>query len=266
MRSNPVKHALRNDEAQIGTWLSLANPTAARFMARTGFKWLTLDMEHSPADWETAATIFGAVADAGCVPLARVPFTNLENAKRALDAGAYGIVFPMCNSREEAEEAVAVCKYPPHGRRSVGGGTHVLNFATNGTEYFHRANDEVLVIVQAEHVLAVERCESIFSVPGLDAMFIGPNDLLASMHRTPAMEVEDPDFVEALRRLRETARRCGIAPGIHTGTTEQVRRRVAEGFRFVAVSSELGFMLSEAGRVVAETIGPGAATEGPVKY
>ncbi len=265
MRSNPVKAALRADEVQVGTWLSLASPIAARFMARTGFRWLTLDIEHSPADWETAALIFGLIADAGCVPLARVPFTNLESAKRALDAGAYGIIFPMCNSREEAEEAVAVCKYPPIGRRSVGGGMHVLNFATNGTEYFHRANDEILVVVQAEHVLAVERCEQIFSVPGLDAMFIGPNDLLASMGRTPAMEVPDPDFVEAVRRLRDTARRFGIAPGIHVGTVEQARRRMAEGFRFIAVSSELGFMLAEANRVAGECVGA-AVSEGPVKY
>jgi 4-hydroxy-2-oxoheptanedioate aldolase len=266
MRTNPVKAALRAGEPQIGTWLSLASPMAARFMARTGFRWLTLDIEHSPANWETAALIFGAVADAGCVPLARVPFTSLENAKRALDAGAYGIVFPMCNSREEAEEAVAICRYPPQGRRSVGGGMHVLNFDTNGTEYFHRANDEILVIVQAEHTLAVERCDRILSVPGLDAMFIGPNDLLASMHRTPAMETQDPDFVEALRRLRETARKHGVAPGIHVGNSEQARRRASEGFQFIAVSSELGFMLTEAHRSVGQCVAEAAESSGPVKY
>lgn len=266
MRVNTVKHQLRADVPQVGTWLSLASPLAARFMARSGFRWLTLDIEHSPADWETAASIFGVVADAGCVPLARVPAISLENAKRALDAGAFGIVFPMCNSREEAEEAVAVCKYPPLGRRSVGGGSHVLNFGTNSTEYFHRANDEILVIVQAEHYLAVENCDAIFSVPGLDGMFIGPNDLLASMGRTPAMEVDEPEFVEALRVLRETAVKHGIAPGIHVGTPEQANRRIAEGFRFIAVSSELGFMLSAAHQAVRDCVGEDQATAGPVKY
>jgi len=265
MRTNPVRAALKADRPQIGTWLSLASPIAARFMARTGFRWLTLDMEHSPVDWETAALIFGLVADAGCVPLARVPFTSLENAKRALDAGAFGIVFPMCNSREQAEEAVAVCRFPPAGRRSIGGGMHVLNFATTSTEYFHRANEEILVVIQAEHVQAVERCEEIFSVPGVDAMFVGPNDLLASMNRTPAMESPEPEFVEALARLQSTARRFGVAPGIHVGTVEQAQRRVTEGFRFIAVSSELGFMLSEANRVAAQLFGESSA-EGPVKY
>lgn len=265
MRTNPVKHALKADIPQVGTWLSLASPIAARFMARTGFRWFTLDLEHSPASWETAALIFGLIADAGAVPLARVPFNSLENAKRALDAGAFGIVFPMCNSREEAEEAVAACRFPPAGRRSIGGGMHVLNFATTTTEYFHRANEEILVIIQAEHVLAVERCEEIFSVPGVDAMFIGPNDLLASMGRTPAMDSPDAEFVEAVQRLHDVARKNGVAPGIHVGTVEQARKRIAEGFRFIAVSSELGFMLSEANRVAAECAGTDIQ-EGPVKY
>lgn len=260
MRTNPVKAALRTGQAQVGTWLSLASPMAARFMARTGFHWLTLDIEHSPANWETAALIFGAVADAGGVPLARVPFNNLENAKRCLDAGAYGIVFPMCNSVEEAEAAVAACKYPPEGRRSVGGGLHTLNFNATASDYYRRANDEILVIVQAEHIAAVENCDEIFAVPGLDGMFVGPNDLLSSMHKTPAMETDDPQFVEALRRLRETAVRHGIAPGIHVADAEAARRRMAEGWQFIAISSELGFMLDSAYTTVEAALGTQGAT------
>src|SRR5437016_2956788 len=144
MRTNPVKAALREGQAQVGTWLSLASPMAARFMARTGFHWLTLDVEHSPVNWETAAQVFGTIADAGGVPLARVPFNSLENVKRALDAGAFGIVFPMCNSVEEVEQAVAVCKYPPQGVRSVGGGLHAMNFQATTADYYRRANDEIL--------------------------------------------------------------------------------------------------------------------------
>ena len=266
MRSNPVKAALKEGRVQVGTWLSLASPLAARYLARTGFHWINLDMEHSPASWETAALIFGTIADAGGVPLARIPSITPENVKRTLDAGAFGIVFPMCNTVEEAELAVASCRYPPLGQRSVGGSLHALNFQTNAAEYYRRANDEILVIVQAEHIQAVENCERILSVPGIDGVFVGPNDLLASMGKTPAMETDDPDFVAALRHVRETAVRCGVAPGIHVANAEAANRRIAEGWRFLAVSSELGFLLDASRATVKAVIGEPSDPTAPARY
>jgi 4-hydroxy-2-oxoheptanedioate aldolase len=266
MRSNPVKAALKAGKPQIGTWLSLASPMAARFMARCGFHWITLDIEHSPADWETAATIFGAIADAGGVPLVRIPCGSHENVKRALDLGAYGVIFPMCNSVEEAREAVAACKYAPAGRRSVGGGLHALNFQANAAEYYRRANDEILVIVQTEHIRAVENCEAIYSVPGIDGTFVGPNDLLSSMGKAPAMDSDDPEFVAALRRVQETASKCGIACGIHAADAEAANRRIAAGWQFIAISSELGFMQSGAQEAVRKTIGAAAAGGQAARY
>ena len=263
MRSNPVKAALRDGQAQVGTWLSLASPLAARFMARTGFHWLTLDMEHTPADWSTAAHIFGFVAEAGGVPLARIPFNSVENVKRALDAGAFGIVFPMCNSVAEAEQAVAACKYPPQGVRSVGGALHTLNFGATAADYYRQANDEILVIVQAEHIDAVNNCEQIFRVPGIDAMFVGPNDLLSSMHKTPNMDSTDPAFVDALAHLRTTAQQCGIAPGIHVSNPDAAKRRIEEGWRFVAIGSELAFMLNSARATSEAVIGTENAAGSP---
>jgi 4-hydroxy-2-oxoheptanedioate aldolase len=265
MKTNTVKAALRAGQTQIGTWLSLPSPLAARYMARTGFHWLNLDMEHSPVDWETAAVIFGSIADAGGIPLVRVPINSYENVKRALDSGAYGLVFPMCNSAEEAEAAVAACRYPPQGRRSVGGGLHAINFGCSAAEYYRRANDEILVMVQIEHVKGVENCEAICKVEGVDGVFVGPNDLLASMHKTPAMETDDPQFVEALRHIRTTAERCGVAPGLHVADAEAARRRAAEGWRFIAISSELGFMQRAAQETVKEAIGA-TIGEGAARY
>jgi 4-hydroxy-2-oxoheptanedioate aldolase len=260
MRTKSVKAALREGRTQVGTWLSLASPLAARYMARTGFNWLTLDIEHSPANWETAAQIFGSIADAGGVPLVRVPANSHENVKRALDAGAYGVVFPMCCSREEAEQAVAACKYPPEGRRSVGGGLQMLNFDATPEEYYRRANDEILVMVQTEHIAAVENADAICSVPGIDGIFVGPNDLLASMGKPPAMETDDPAFVDALRHLRETAVKHGIAPGIHVADAPMAHRRMAEGWKFVAIGSELAFMLQSA-RATAQAAVPEASKD-----
>ena len=252
MRSNTVRAALRRQSPQFGTWLTLASPLAARFMARAGFDWLTLDLEHSTVNMETADTIFGAIADAGGIPLARVPANSPENAKRVLDAGAFGVIFPMCCSAEEAGRAVAACRYPPGGSRSVGGGTHALNFGGSPREYYARANEEILVIVQIEHIAGVENCEAICSTQGVDAVFIGPNDLLSSMGRTPEMETEDREFVEALQHVRETAARCGIASGIHTANSEAAARRAAEGFHFIAIGSEMSFMVDAARSAAAE--------------
>src|SRR6266849_2133711 len=142
MRPNPVKRLLKEGKPAVGTWLSLGSIIAARFMARAGFAWLTVDLEHSLVDWETATHMFASIADAGCTALARVPSNRHDNIKRVLDNGAQGIVVPMVNSREEALAAVAAAKYPPIGNRSVGGSVHALNFQATPDEYYARANDE----------------------------------------------------------------------------------------------------------------------------
>src|SRR5437870_11082307 len=128
MRANPVQNALREGQPSVGTWLSLGSITAARFLARAGFAWLPVDVEHSLVDWETATHMFATIADAGCTALARVPGNRHDHIKRVLDNGAMGVVAPMVNSRKEAEDAVAAMLYPPAGNRSVGGSVHALNF------------------------------------------------------------------------------------------------------------------------------------------
>src|SRR4051795_7086790 len=170
MRPNPVKQALREKQPAVGTWLSLGSITAARVMARAGFAWLTVDIEHSLVDWEAATHMFASIADAGCTALARVPANRHDHIKRVLDNGAHGIVVPMVNSRQEALDAVAAAKSPPAGNRSVGGSVHALNFGCTANEYYARANDEVLVVLQCEHIQAVRDADEIFSVPGIDAI------------------------------------------------------------------------------------------------
>src|SRR5437868_12675170 len=152
MRANPVKQALQAGQPSVGTWLSLGSITAARFLARAGWAWLTVDVEHSLVDWETATHLFASIADGGCTALARVPSNRHDHIKRALDNGAHGVVVPMVNSRDEALAAVAAARYPPAGNRSVGGSVHALNFGATAGDYYARANDEVLVVLQCEHI------------------------------------------------------------------------------------------------------------------
>src|SRR5215470_3833160 len=207
MKPNAVKKALRAGQPSVGTWLSLGSITAARFLARCGFAWLTVDIEHSLVDWETATHMFASIADAGCTALARVPANRHDHIKRVLDNGAHGIVVPMVNSRQEALDAVAAARYPPVGNRSVGGGAHALNFDATPADYYARANDEILVVLQCEHIKAVEDADAIFSVPGIDAIFVGPNDLAASMrskdNKPPSAEATS----QAMKHILETCRK-----------------------------------------------------------
>lgn len=249
VKTNGVKKALHEGRPQVGTWLSLGSVVAARFLARTGLPWLTVDIEHSHTDIQTAAHMFGAIADAGCVPLARVSTGRHDLIKSVLDCGAMGIVAPMVMDADEARTIVAACKYPPHGNRSVGGGLHSLNFATNADNYYRRANDEILVIIQTEHIQAVERAEEIYSVPGVDAVFVGPNDLMASMRDADGSPPDRVTFERALTRILQACQHCGVAPGIHCFSIESARERIEQGWRFIALNSELKFMLEGAAEV-----------------
>jgi 4-hydroxy-2-oxoheptanedioate aldolase len=259
MRPNPVKQALKAGRPSIGTWLSLGSITAARFLARAGFAWLTVDIEHSLVDWETATHMFAAIADAGCVALARVPSNRHDHIKRVLDNGAHGIVVPMVNSRAEAEAAVSAALYPPTGTRSVGGSVHALNFGTTAADYFARANDEVLIVLQCEHIQAVEDADAIFSVPGIDAIFVGPNDLAASMRGQDGKPASAEATAQAHQRILAACKKHGVPAGYHCIHPEEVKVRLAEGWQFLAVASELRLMLNG----VADVVGPlGLARQG----
>lgn len=246
MRKNHAREKLKRGEPSLGTWLTLPDPTAAQLMARTGFDWLTVELEHTPVTFETAAQSFAIIAASGTVPLARVPWNTGENIKRVLDTGGWGVVVPMVNSKAEAEAVVDAARYQPLGRRSIGGQLHAANFDTDPATYYRDANEEILVVVMAEHVDAIERADDILSVPGIDAVFIGPNDLHNSMGRPPVFESDDRQFVESVEHVLRTAKKRGVAAGIHVLDAATAQRRIKEGFQFVAVASEAGFMLAKA--------------------
>lgn len=251
MKKNHVRAKLKRGEPSVGTWLTLPDPVAAHLMARTGFDWLTVEMEHTNITNRIAAESFAIIAATGPAPFARVPWNTGENIKRVLDTGAWGIVVPMVNSRAEAEAAVAAARYQPLGTRSVGGQLHALNFDTDPATYYAQANEEILVVVMAEHIQAVEAADEILSVPGIDAVFIGPNDLHNSMGLKPTFASDKKEVVEAIDHIRKTARKHGVAPGIHVLDATTAKRRIEEGFQFIAVASEVAMMLGKAREITA---------------
>jgi 4-hydroxy-2-oxoheptanedioate aldolase len=179
-----------------------------------------------------------------------VPANRHDHIKRVLDNGAMGVVVPMVNSRAEAEAAVSAMLYPPWGTRSVGGSLPPLNFGTTAPDYFAHANEELLVVLQCEHITAVENADAIFSVPGIDAIFVGPNDLAASMRSKDGKPPSGEATSEAMKHILATCKKHGVAPGVHCMSGEEARVRIDEGWQFVAVTSELKMMLDGASAVL----------------
>ncbi|MEI6234574.1 MAG: aldolase/citrate lyase family protein [Planctomycetota bacterium] len=259
MRTNHVRAKLKRGEVSIGTWLSLPDPLAAKLMARVGFDWLNVDLEHTPTSLETATMSFAMIASEGVAPLARVPWNHGQNIKRVLDNGAWGIVVPMINSADEARAAIHDARYAPLGNRSVGGQLHAVSFNTSPANYYEKANDEILVVLMAEHVKSIAALEEIAKVPGIDALFVGPNDLLQSMGEKPGFDSPSQQFNDALKRVVSVAKAHGIAPGIHVADAAMAKKRIAEGFQFIAVASEVGMMLAKAAETAkALDLGAGA--------
>jgi 4-hydroxy-2-oxoheptanedioate aldolase len=246
MKINPVKRALKAGKPTFGTWLSMGDLYASRILARMNFAWLTLDIEHSAIDWSQAAMIFAAIADAGGVPLARVPKGNHDYIKRVLDAGAWGIVVPMVDTVEQAQIAIRAAKYPPQGNRSLGGGMHSMNFDATGPEYFKHANDEILVVLQTESPTGVANAEAIYSLPGVDAIFVGPVDLRAQMRAPDGTEATDEEFEAMLQKVIAAGKKTGTPTGMHVMDPHSALKRAEQGMQFIAVGSDLRLMSTEA--------------------
>jgi 4-hydroxy-2-oxoheptanedioate aldolase len=204
---------------------------------------VVIDTEHGSIDIETTQAIIRAIADTDTVPVVRVPWNDPMPIKRALDAGAYGLVIPMVNSREEAIKAVQASRYPPDGIRSYGGPRVRLY---GGVDYFEHANEEIALIVQIEHIDAVNRIDEILSVKGVDAFFIGPSDLGISMGLKPGLDNTDPRHVEAVSKVMAAGKRHQVPGGILVGSPEAVNQRISEGFQFIGLSSDEGFLRSGA--------------------
>lgn len=242
MRKNTAKQLLQNGKPAVGVWINWPSPVAAEALASVGWDWLVVDTEHGAVDLETLQSLFIAIGATPTVPMCRVPWNDHVGIKRVLDAGSMGIVVPMVVNAEEAERAVQAAKYPPEGVRSSGGGRWRYAYGPN---YSEEANDEIAVIVMIEHVDAVRNAEEILSVKGVDACFIGPNDLAWSMSpygRARGSAEHQALIAEVLR----AAKKVGVPAGIHCGGPEEVNQRIDQGFQFLACANDAAFMMKSA--------------------
>ena len=252
-RPNQGKEAFRTrllrGDLLTGTLVTLPSTEIAEILAEAGFDWLFVDLEHSTLDVRAAQSILQAVGGrVDC--LLRVPLNDEIWIKKALDTGASGIIVPQVNSAADARRAVRCSKYPPQGGRSAGM-ARAHGYGARAREYFERANAGIALIVQAEHVEAVRNIEAILEVEGVDAVFIGPYDLSASLGKMG--QVEDPDVQAAIERVRRACRERGTPLGIFAASGERARDYVADGYRLVAAGGD-ALLLAQSARQLARSL------------
>lgn len=227
----------------LGTWLMAAAPATAEAMGYTGFDFLVVDMEHVPIEVSDLTHILRAI---GCTPadaVVRMAWNDQVLIKRVLDAGAQTIMVPFIQNAEEARQAVAFAKYPPHGVRGVAAVHRGSSFGRTA-DYLKRANDEVAVIVQLETPEAIERLPEIAAVPGVDALFVGPGDLSAAMGHIG--NIAHPDVQALIEKAAQGSHQAGKPIGIVGPNPDMVRRFIGYGYDFAAVASDIAMMTGRA--------------------
>lgn len=233
-----LKTRLANHELTIGSWQTLGHCAISEIMARAGFDWITIDLEHSVISLREAEDAIRVLHLSNVDALVRLTSNDINQIKRVMDAGATGIIVPMVNNAEEAEKAVKAVYYPPKGMRGVGL-ARAQGYGDGFSSYLEWQCNGPVVIVQVEHYLAVENLEEIFSVDGVDGYIIGPYDLSASMG-IPG-EFENPDFLIAMDKIKQISREKEMPGGIHIIEPDPVEldQRVAEGYLFIAYSLDI---------------------------
>jgi 2-keto-3-deoxy-L-rhamnonate aldolase RhmA len=229
---------LRSGEQLLGTLVTLASPEVVEILVDAGYDWLFIDCEHAPFDAVGAQPLLQAAADR-CACVIRVPVGDEVWIKKALDIGAAGIIAPQVNSPEQAERIVKLCKYPPEGTRGVGI-ARAHRYGYGFQDYLGRANQDIAVILQAEHVQAVENIDAIVKVPGIDAILIGPYDLSASMGRIG--QVTDPVVQKAIKKVTKACRGARIPLGAFGVSAKAVTGFIKSGFNLIAVGADVLFL------------------------
>lgn len=243
-----LKERLKKRELTIGSWITIGHTVVAEIMAKAGYDWLTVDMEHSAITLDIAQDLIRVIELCGVVSLVRVGENDPNLIKRVMDAGAHGIIVPMVNSRADAEKAVASVQYPPKGFRGVGL-ARAQGYGTDFEGYKKWNEQESIVIVQVEHIKAVENLKSILSVPSVDGFIVGPYDLSGSLG-VPG-QFDHPEVISALARVKAVAEEMNALSGFHVIPPEKeaLQAKIKDGYKFIAYSLDI-LMLSVQSKVI----------------
>ncbi|OGU72639.1 MAG: 2,4-dihydroxyhept-2-ene-1,7-dioic acid aldolase [Ignavibacteria bacterium RBG_16_34_14] len=238
---NKLKEKLKNNQLSIGSWVTLSHMSIPEIMATAGFDWLAIDMEHSVIEISEAQALISLIEAREIVPLVRVGENNPYLIKRVMDAGAYGVIVPMVNKKDDAVKAVKAVKYPPYGNRGVGL-ARAQKYGIGFEEYKSKLDDNSIVIVQIEHIDAVRNLDEIISVEGVDGCIIGPYDLSGSLG--VAGQFDHPDMLAAIIKIEETCKKYKFPLGFHVIPPDNrlVEEKIDKGYKFIAFSIDFMFL------------------------
>lgn len=224
-----IRNRLRGGETLFGTLVNLPSPAIAEVLAKAGFDWLFIDTEHGAIGTSALISILQAV-DQNIACIVRLSKLDGGAIKRTLDMGAHGLIIPQVETASEAAELVRLARYAPDGERGMGlGRAHGYGFSFN--EYLARANDEIALVIQVEHARAVENIEEIAAVAGIDAVFLGPYDLSASLGHPG--QIAHPDVIAAIDRVTAACQAAGMPLGYFGMDDKAVAPYVARGYTLI---------------------------------
>ncbi len=247
MRPNQTKRLLASGKPAIGLFCSTASQLAAEALGHAGYDFVTVDLQHAENDLGNLQGMLQALSSTPATPLVRVPANMAVYVQRSLDLGAYGIMVPLVNTRAEAEAIIRSVRYAPAGERSWG---PIRGMLYSGPDYFAKSAEELLTIVMLETAESARNAQDILSIPGIDACFIGPNDLCVTLG-FPSGLVDLPAPVEeAIGTILKAAQATGKAAGIQVFNTESANRRIEQGFRFISVMSDIVMMRQTAAQSI----------------
>jgi 4-hydroxy-2-oxoheptanedioate aldolase len=250
MRANNVRKIWRKGDAVINGWCAIPSGFAAEVMAHQGFDSVTIDLQHGIVHYDTAIPMLQAISTTNATPMCRVPWLEEGIIMKMLDAGAYGVICPMINNKEDAERLAAACRYPPRGQRSFAPARAAMY---GGPDYAQKANNTVLAIGMIETNDGLANLEDILKVKGLDGIYVGPSDLGLALGRVPMLDQTDPPVLKAIKHILKTCKKHNVRVGIHCASSAYAKKMIKEGFDLVTLSNDARILGAAAAEMVKQT-------------
>ena len=255
MRKNNVRTILKDGGRIINGWCAIPDSYAAEVYAHQGWDSVTIDLQHGPIDFSTALPMLQAISTTNAVPMCRVPWNDAGIIMKLLDAGSYGLICPMINTKEEAEQFVSFGRYPPMGSRSMGPNRAVLY---GGADYAQHANEEILLFAMIETRAGLKNLEAILSVKGIDGVYVGPSDLSLAMGKPPTLDPSDKEVIDAIIHIAKVTRAKGLIAGVHTDSPATAKKRFEQGYQLCTLLNDARTLAVAAANMVKETRGQAA--------